>query len=113
MIEYIYSWIYPENKKIIPIIYPEINLNFNKKHLISDKDLLNVKLKHTDNIIPAPARNMPNLDKFTLHMLSKAQLDDILAVKLKKAYVNVKKDVYEPQHPVLKELLCKRTKILC
>lgn len=105
MIEYIYSWIYPDNKKIIPIIYPEINLNFNKKHLISDTDLLNVKLKPTNNIIPAPARNMPNMDKFTLQMLSKAQLDAILAVKLKKTNVNVKKDFYEPQHPVLRELL--------
>jgi len=51
MIDYIYSWIYPHNKKV-EIIYPEINLNYNKKHLISDKDLLSepnlVKLKKTN-----------------------------------------------------------------
>ena len=109
MIEYIYSWIYTEDKKIDI----DKRLNSNKIHLISDRDLLNVKLKPIENIIPAPARNMPNLDKFTLHMLSKAQLDDILAVKLKKADVNVKKDVYEPQHPVLRELLMKTPKIIC
>jgi hypothetical protein len=109
MIEYIYSWIYPINTQT----YNSNSNSFSKVHLISEKDLLNVKLKPIENVIPAPARNMPNLDKFTLHMLSKAQLDDILAVKLKKTEVNLKKDFYEPQHPVLRELLCKIPKIVC
>ena len=110
MLSYIYSWLFPE--KINKIVLPEISFETARINLITEKDLLNAKLKPI-NVIPSPARNMPNLDKFTLHMLSKAQLDDILAVKLKKTEVNLKKDFYEPQHPVLRELLCKIPKIVC
>ena len=94
MLSYIYSWLYQEPPK---------------RTLISENDLLKVNLKPI-NIIPAPARNMPNLDKFTLQELSKAQLEDILAVKLKKTNINPKK-TYEPRHPVLQELLMKIPKI--
>ena len=51
---------------------------------------------------------MPNLDKFILQELNKAQLRDILNVKLKKTKIDRIKSInYEPQHPVLKELLHK------
>jgi len=53
---------------------------------------------------------MPNLDKFTLEVLSKAQLRDILAIKLKKTDVKPKEIYYEPRHPVLRELLLKTPK---
>lgn len=95
MISYIYSWLYPE--KI---------LEQNNIHLISEKDLLNAQLKPV-NVIPAPARNMPNLDKITLKEMNKAYTNDILNIKLKKTLVNPKKIYYEPRHPVLKELLTK------
>jgi len=99
MLSYIYSWIYPEPPKIK---YPEISFS---RSLISETDLLKVNLKPA-NVIPSPARNMPNVDKFTLQALSKAQIEDILAVKLKKTTINPKK-TYEPRHPVLQELLMK------
>ena len=106
MFAYIYSWLYPA--PISPKIrYPEFSIN---RTLISENDLLNVHLKPF-NVIPAPARNMPNMDKFTLLVLSKAQLNDILAVKLKKTNINPKEIHYEPRHPVLKELLMKIPKM--
>ena len=37
--------------------------------LITANDLLLVKLKPVHNVIPAPARNMPLIDKFQLEML--------------------------------------------
>ena len=78
------------------------------KRLISIEDLKSVKLKIVNDIIPSPARNMPNLDKFILQELNKAQLHDILNVKLKKTKIDRIKPInYEPQHPVLKELLHK------
>ena len=42
--------------------------------LVSANDLLQVKLKPVINVIPAPARNMPPIDKFQLGMLNQAQL---------------------------------------
>ena len=95
MISYIHSWLYPVK------ILDQNNIN-----LISEKDLLNVQLKPL-NVIPAPARNMPNLDKITLREMNKAYTDDILNIKLKKAVINPKKTYYEPRHPVLRELLTK------
>ena len=104
MLSYIYSWIYP-----IPeaIKYPVISLSSRK--LITENDLLKVNLKPF-NVIPSPARNMPNIDRFTLEALSKAQLEDILAVKLKKTNIKTKETCYEPRHPVLRELLMKTSK---
>jgi len=75
--------------------------------LISPIDLINVKLNPVKDIIPAPARNMPPLDKFTLNVLNQAQLRQILSVKLKPVKHVKKNDCYEPHHPVLKELLQK------
>ena len=105
MLSYIYSWIYPEPQEI-KIKYPEISFS---RSLISETDLLKVNLKPA-NVIPSPARNMPNVYKFTLQALSKAQIEDILAVKLKKTTINPKKTLYEPRHPVLQELLMKSSK---
>ena len=75
-------------------------------HLISVDDLLNVKLKPVKNVIPSPARNMPVIDKFKLHMLNQAQLKEILSVKLRPISPrNTRK--YEHRHPVLREMLQK------
>jgi len=106
MLSYVYSWLYPE-PPTPEIKYPEISFN---RTLISETDLLKVNLKPL-NVIPAPARNMPNVDKFTLQALSKAQIEDILAVKLKKTNINQTKTYYEPRHPVLQELLIKFPKL--
>ena len=107
MFAYVYSWLYPEpiemNSKDLNVI------NSNRIELITEKELLSVNLKPY-NVIPSPARNMPNIDKFTLQVLSKAQLKDVLAVKLKKTETNPKKAYYEPRHPVLRELLMTRFK---
>lgn len=75
--------------------------------LISSKDLIAVKLKPVSNIIPAPARNMPPIDKFQLGMLNQAQLKEILSIKLRPTEPIKKKNYYEPRHPVLKELFRK------
>jgi hypothetical protein len=83
-------------------------------YLITEKDLLSAKLVIPPNTtepltsyLPGPARNMPLLSKAQLYVLNKANLQDILSVKLK--HVNtIKQDiVYEPKHPVLCELLRK------
>jgi len=113
MLAYIYSWFYTStivHQDIVlhnPVYkYPEFHP---RKPFISEIDLLKVNL-HPKNVIPGPARNMPNLDKFTLEVLSKAQLRDILAIKLKKTDVKPKEIYYEPRHPVLRELLLKTPK---
>ena len=79
-----------------------------QKMLISKEDLKKVKLKSVSNIIPGPARNMPLMDKFHLGMLNKAQLKEILNVKLRHVEQEEKQHiVYPPKHPVLRELLNK------
>lgn len=75
------------------------------KMLISPSDLLNVKLKPVVNVIPGPARNMPLMNSFNLSMLNRAQLQEILKVKLRPTKIIEKKIHYEPKHPVLRELL--------
>ena len=86
--------------------------NERRLSLISPIDLVNVKLNPVKDIIPAPARNMPPLDKFTLNILNQAQLRQILSVKLKPIKHREKIVYYEPRHPVLKELLQKIKKII-
>lgn len=78
--------------------------------LISVSDLINVKLKPVKDVIPAPARNMPVMDKFKLQMLNQAQLKEILKVKLKPIPPrSIKK--YEHRHPVLREMLEKVNRV--
>jgi len=78
-------------------------------YLVSRDELLAVKLKPIKDVIPAPARNMPHMNKFQLHMLNQAQLRAILNVKLKHIERKVQPKVYQPRHPVLKELLQRRS----
>jgi hypothetical protein len=88
MIEYIYSWLYTDTIQ---------NLNVS--------NITNVpNVSNTQHIIQS-ARNMPNIDKQIIQSLNKGQLENILAVKLKKSNINPKQIKYEPRHPVLKELL--------
>lgn len=103
MLAYIYSWFYTPETPVYSIKYPEFHP---RVPFISESDLSKVNL-HPKNVIPGPARNMPNIDKFSLQVLSKAHIQDILAVKLKKTDVKPKQSYYEPRHPVLRELLLK------
>ena len=121
MWSYIYSWFYPEPPT---------------KQVIYEKDLLNVRLKPVQvqqvPQVPLPQVPLPQVQQvqqvpqvpqvplqqvqptepikpnFTLQSLNKEQLANILAVKLKKTNINPKKE-YEPRHPVLKELLSKKS----
>ena len=107
-----YWWYTPEdqNKVEADKISNVIPKSFPKERplsLISPSDLIKVKLNPPKDIIPAPARNMPPLDKFTLNVLNQAQLQEIMSVKLKKTKYIEKVTYYEPRHPVLKELLKK------
>lgn len=127
IVNYINSWWYaPENtsqvQKVPEVpVAPPLNLNSSSTdlsnlsdtkntniYLISVDDLLSVKLKPVQNIIPAPARNMPHINKFQLHMLNQAQLQSILSVKLKPVKMTPKPKTYPPRHPVLQELLTTR-----
>ena len=70
-------------------------------------------MRQISNVIPSPARNMPvkgslKVDKFQLYILNQAQLKAIKNVKLKHIPQQTKTKIYEPRHPVLKELLSKR-----
>lgn len=87
------------------------NQNYNnepvndKKFLISVEDLAKVNLTPIDNVIPAPARNMPpRYDKVNLQALNKAQLKEILNVKLKPTKIRETILFFEPRHPVINEL---------
>ena len=105
LVDYINSWWYtPETN--------QENIESKPVYLVSTADLLAVKLKPIKNVIPAPARNMPHVNKFQLHMLNQAQLKAILSVKLKHVEKQTKPKVYQPRHPVLLELLQKRS-IVC
>lgn len=78
------------------------------KHLVSLNDLKSVHLTPVKDIIPNPSRNMPPLfDKIDLRNLNKAQLTQILNVKLKHVPLEEQKREYKPRHPVLRELLDK------
>ena len=111
MLSYIYSWFYsteesPVYRTEVSPVYTTEYHEFKPIMPFSESDLSNLK-----NVIPGPARNMPNIDKCTLEILSKAHIQDILAVKLKKTDVKPKQTYYEPRHPVLRELLLKTPKI--
>lgn len=120
--DYIYSWWSLPEKEYnkVPEAPPLIsthktenkNISNGTNYLISPKELLSVKLKHVSDVIPSPARNMPHITKFQLHMLNKAQLQCILNVKLKPVQSVTKTKFYHPRHPVLRELLESRTMVL-
>lgn len=116
--KYIYFlWTPQENREeessATLIIHPDTkskNTTLNRS-IISVNDLINVKLKPVNNIIPAPARNMPPLTKFDLKRLNQAHLKDILSVKLKKTKKRILKRKFPPRHPVLFELLEKTKRL--
>lgn len=49
--------------------------------------------------------NKPLYNKVSLQNLNNNQLKDILNVKLNKTQITQKSEIYEPRHPVLRELL--------
>lgn len=76
-----------------------------KKFLISVEDLEKVNLTPVENVIPAPSRNMPpKYDKINLQYLNKAQLHEILNVKLRPTKIRETMLFFEPRHPVINEL---------
>lgn len=82
-----------------------------QKYLVTIEDLKSVNLHPVNNIVPAPSRNMPPMyDKVDLRNLNKAQLYEILNVKLKPVNMISEVKKYEPRHPVLRELINKINK---
>ncbi len=76
-----------------------------KKHLISINDLKSVSLQPVENIIPGPSRNAPpEFTKVDLRNLNKAQLNQILNVKLKPVPILERQTFFPPRHPVIFEL---------
>jgi hypothetical protein len=75
-----------------------------KKFLISPDDLLKINLNSTNDIIPGPSRNMPVIDTFELSTFNKAQLEEILNIKLRPTIVNVKPTYYPPKNPVIRQM---------
>lgn len=72
--------------------------------VLISKELLNsVKLKSITNY-PGPARNIPDISKFDLCMLTQGNLDAILNVKLKKTNFPKRKNTFPPRNPLLVEL---------
>ena len=83
-----------------------------KKHLISIDDLKFINLQPVHNIIPGPSRNAPpEFTKVDLCNLNKAQLNQILSVKLKPIPVLQKQTFFPPRHPVIFELYNKFTPV--
>jgi hypothetical protein len=81
------------------------NIIKENKYLITIEDLKKVNLTPVENIIPGPSRNMPpKYDKINLQNLNKAQLKEILNVKLKPAKIRDTILFFEPRHPVINEL---------
>lgn len=97
---YFTSYFYNDDK------VEEKTQNEKPKFLITSDDLKNLNLKSTENIIPAPSRNMPLLDTFELCVHNKAQLDEILEIRLnlKPTIVNEKPIYYPPRNPVINEM---------
>lgn len=75
-----------------------------KKFLISPDDLKKAKLDFNKNVIPAPSRNMPLIDTFELSIFNKAQLQEILNIKLRPIQKKLKQTYYPPRHPVIREM---------
>lgn len=88
------------------------NISANKI-CINAAELKSIKLKkisENTNNQPAFAR-YANIDEFNLFNLSKTQLNEILNTKLKHTTPNKKQTYWEPEHPVLNELIKKTKKI--
>ena len=138
MWSYIYSWFYPE-PPTKQVIYEKDLLNVRLKPVQVQVPQVQVpQVPQVSQVQQVPLPQVPQVQqvsqvppqqvqqvqvpplqvslpptepikpKFTLQSLSKEQLANILAVKLKKTNINPKKE-YEPRHPVLKELLSKKS----
>jgi hypothetical protein len=107
--EYFNYYIYGNNQtNNIIILEQSVTEKPQKKFLITKEDLIGVNLHPVNGVIPGPSRNMPEkFDKIDLRNLNKAQLDQILNVKLKPTPPIIKKEYFEPKHPVIKELYYK------
>ena len=106
--EYITYYFYSSESKIEEPVQVKDSETVQKKYFISITDLNSVNLHPVKNVIPGPSRNMPPMfDKVDLRNLNKAQLNAILNVKLKPTPPIIKKNYFEPRHPVIKELHAK------
>jgi len=74
------------------------------KYLITLEDLKSSGLKPINNVIPNPSRNMPLINTLSLIKSNKAQLDEILNIKLRPTIINKKQTYYPPRNPVILEL---------
>lgn len=93
----LYNYFWPQEKT-------EQQHSLPKKFIITSDDLTKVNLTPQKNIIPGPSRNMPVLDTFELSIYNKAQLNEILSIKLKPTKINEKPSHYQSRHPVVKQL---------
>ena len=76
-----------------------------KKHLITLNDLKSVNLTSVENVTPSPSRNAPpSFSKIDLRNLNKAQLNQILNVKLKPTPIIERPTFFPPRNPVIFEL---------
>jgi hypothetical protein len=97
-----FNYLWSSDNKVIE--EKQINLPLPKKFIITSDDLLKVNLHPQKDVIPAPSRNMPVIDTFELNIYNKAQLQELLSIKLKPTKINEKPVYYPPRHPVVKQL---------
>jgi hypothetical protein len=83
----LYSYFWPSAENLEP-----------KKIIISPGDLKKVNLTRTE------VKPITSIDTFELNIHNKAQLNEILNMKLKPTKVNIKPTYYPPRNPVVKQL---------
>jgi len=88
----LYSYFWPNAENLQP------KINTPKKIIISPSDLKKVDL------IRAEVKPIASIDTFELNIHNKAQLNEILNMKLKPTKVNIKPNYYPPRNPVVKQL---------
>ena len=88
----LYSYFWPNAENL----QPEINTP--KKIIITPSDLKKVDLIRTE------VKPIASIDTFELNIHNKAQLNEILNMKLKPTKVNIKPNYYPPRNPVVKQL---------
>ena len=97
-----FSYLWSSDNKAIE--KTQIILPLPKKFIITSDDLIKINLHPQKDVIPAPSRNMPVIDTFELNIYNKAQLQELLSIKLKPTKINEKLTYYPPRHPIVKQL---------
>ena len=102
ILEYLFSFLSKTEKENMPKIEGD---NEAFQLIISSNEIKSVNLKPVSQRV----LNSRKYDKIDLRNLNQSQLQEIKDVKLKPVKKNDKQMIiYEPRHPVLKELLLKK-----